>query len=130
MDTHDPKLRERANTLYWESDDSVNEIAEALDLSKGALYALVQPLRTDEPCPECGEHLEIANRTARDKGLVVCPSCGMEEELELVEAARLDVSSGVVSAGELAPASTRTVLAAGLIGLAVGIAIGQWSRGS
>lgn len=130
MDTNDPELGERANSLYWESDDSVNEIAEALDLSKGALYALVQPLRTDEPCPECGAHLEFSNRTARDKGLVACPSCELEEELELVEAARMEASDGPVSTGELPPPSARTVLAAGLIGLAVGIAIGQWSRGS
>lgn len=129
MDTDDPELGKRANTLYWESDDSVNEIAEALDLSKGALYQLVQPLPTDEPCPDCGEPLEFSNRTARDKGMVVCPSCGMEEELALVEAARLETSDGLLPAtGPLSPGS-RTVVAAGLIGLAVGIAIGQWGRG-
>ncbi len=128
METHDPELRERANTLYWESHDSVNEIAEALDLSKGALYSLVQPLRTEEPCPECGERLEYSNRTARDKGLVVCSSCGMEEELVLVEAARLEASEGVVPMPESTAPTPRTVLAAGLIGLAIGVAIGQWSR--
>ena len=128
METHDPELRERANALYWDSDESVNEIAESLDLSKGALYGLVEPLATEEPCPECGTPLEFSNRTARDKGMVVCPSCEFEEELVLVQGARLESLEGVPPGG-IAPASaTRTAVAAGLIGLAVGIAIGQWSR--
>lgn len=128
METHDPELRERANALYWDSGESVNEIAESLDLSKGALYGLVEPLATDEPCPDCGTPLEFANRTARDKGLVVCPSCGFEEELVLVQGARLESLEGGHS-GPIAPASgARTAVAAGLIGLAVGILIGQWSR--
>ena len=128
MDTHDPELRQRANALYWNSDDSVNEIAETLDLSKGALYGMVEPLATEEPCPDCGKPLEFANRTARDKGLVACPSCGLEEELVLVQGARLESSEG----GEmgLSPVSpgARNAVAAGLIGLAVGILLGQWGR--
>ena len=100
METHDPELRRRANTLYWESDDSVNDIADKLDLSKGALYAVVQPLQTSEPCPECGTLLEFSNRSAREKGLVACPSCELEEELALVEAARVEASGGVLPVQE------------------------------
>ena len=128
VETHDPELRRRANTLYWESDDSVNDIADKLDLSKGALYAVVQPLQTSEPCPECGTLLEFSNRTAREKGLVACPSCELEEELALVEAARVEASGGVLPVQEPESPTVRTVAAALLIGLAVGIAIGQWSR--
>lgn len=129
METHDPELKERANALYWDSDDSVNEIAEILDLSKGALYGLVDPLATDEPCPECGTALEFSNRTARDKGMVACPGCGFEEELLLVRGARLEEASEGSSPGS-APlgAGARTAVAAGLIGLALGILLGQWSR--
>jgi predicted RNA-binding Zn-ribbon protein involved in translation (DUF1610 family) len=128
VETQDPELRERANALYWDSHESVNEIAERLDLSKGALYGLVEPLATDEPCPDCGAPLEFSNRTARDKGLVVCPSCEFEEELVLVQGARLD-SLEDDHPGAFAPASgARTAVAAGLIGLAVGILLGQWSR--
>ena len=129
MDTDDPELKGRANQLYWESDDSVNEIADRLDLSKGALYGLVEPLATDEPCPECGATLEFSNRTARDKGMVVCPSCGMEEELILIEAARIESSAPAPSGVASPRTEVRTVVAAGLIGLALGIAIGQWGRG-
>jgi hypothetical protein len=128
VDTHDPELKERANALYWDSEDSVNEIAESLDLSKGALYGLVEPLATDEPCPACGASLEFSNRTARDKGLVACPSCEFEEELDLVQADRLE-SLEDAHPGIAAPdPGTRTAVAAGLIGLAIGILLGQWSR--
>ena len=32
-----PEADDRANELYWGSEQSVNQIADALDLSKGAL---------------------------------------------------------------------------------------------
>lgn len=133
MDTHDPRLVEEANSLYWESDASVNEIAEKMDLSKGALYGMVQPLSAGASCPECGDALEFANRTARDKGMVTCPSCGMEEELVLVQAAALDVEDAVPPPPLSAEAASstvpvRTLVASTLLGLAAGIAIGQLTR--
>ncbi|HSG49547.1 MAG TPA: hypothetical protein VLA43_17130 [Longimicrobiales bacterium] len=133
MDTHDPRLVEQANSLYWESDASVNEIAEKLDLSKGALYGVVEPLDAGTPCPECGGALEFPNRTARHKGLVSCPVCGMEEELELVEAVALDARDEVAppppGASQPAPVvPMRTLVASTLLGLAAGIAIGQITR--
>lgn len=76
----------RANELYWSSGRSVNSIAEDLDVSKGTLYGLLRPLRIGVPCPECGGDLEYPNRTARDRGLVVCADCGLEAEEELVRA--------------------------------------------
>jgi hypothetical protein len=91
MDTHDPELAARANSLYWESDAGVNEIAERLDLSKGALYGLIEPLDAGLDCPECSGSMEYPNRTALDKSTVTCSRCGLEEEFALVEAAALDV---------------------------------------
>ncbi len=73
-------LYEEANRLYWESDQSVNQIGEALDLSKGVLYGLIDALPAGLPCPKCGEEMAFPNRTARDKGFLGCPECGMEEE--------------------------------------------------
>ena len=132
MDAHDPRMVEQANSLYWESDASVNEIADSLDLSKGALYGMVQPLDAGASCPECGDALAFPNRTARDKGIVACPSCGMEEELELMEAAALDVQDPVpplpAAAGEPPLVPVRTLVASTLLGLAAGIAIGQMTR--
>ena len=73
MNEHD-----RANRLYWESDASVNEIADQMDLSKGALYQLIEPLAAEVDCPDCGAMLEYANRTALDRGLMQCSTCGRE----------------------------------------------------
>jgi len=38
---------DRANELYWGSDRSVNQIADDLDLSKGALYEMIRPSPVD-----------------------------------------------------------------------------------
>ena len=71
---------DRANELYWGSDESVNQIADELDLSKGALYEMIRPLPTGLGCPLCGEEVVHSNRTAKDRGRVDCPSCGWDGE--------------------------------------------------
>lgn len=73
-------LYEEANRLYWESDQSVNQIGDALDLSKGVLYGLIAALPAGLPCPQCAEEMVFPNRTAREKGFLACPECGKEEE--------------------------------------------------
>jgi predicted RNA-binding Zn-ribbon protein involved in translation (DUF1610 family) len=69
---------DRANDLYWGSDRSVNQIAEDLDLSKGALYEIIRPLPAGFYCPACDAELVHSNRTARDRGRVDCPVCGWD----------------------------------------------------
>ena len=72
-----------ANELYWGSERSVNQIAEQLDLSKGALYGMIEPLPEGLGCPVCGEEVVSANRTARDRGVLSCAECewkGDEDE--------------------------------------------------
>jgi len=78
------EIVQRANTLYWNSGDSVNRLAQDLDLSKGALYELISPLPAGIPCPMGDGELTYANRTARARGFVSCPSCGLEEEEDRV----------------------------------------------
>jgi hypothetical protein len=78
-------LQEEANRLYWESDQSVNQISDELSLSKGGFYSLITPLPAGLPCPDCGEEMVFPNRTARDKGFLACPKCGMEEEEDVVQ---------------------------------------------
>jgi hypothetical protein len=73
LDAHD-----RANELYWGSGRSVNQIADELDLSKGALYETIRPLPAGMACPECGLEVVHPNRTARDRGRVDCGACGWE----------------------------------------------------
>jgi hypothetical protein len=79
-------LSQEANRLYWESEESVNQIGEELGLSKGVLYGLIEPHPAGLPCPDCGDEMAFPNRTARDKGFLVCLECGMEEEEEAVQA--------------------------------------------
>jgi hypothetical protein len=64
-----------ANRLYWDTEDSVAEIAQRLDLSRRALYELVEPLATGLPCATCGGPLVFDNRSARTAGDPSCPVC-------------------------------------------------------
>lgn len=75
-------LSRRANAFYWQSNRGVNQIAAEMDLSKSTLYGLIDPLLTDLACPRCSSSLAYANRTARDRGLLSCPNCGVEGEEE------------------------------------------------
>lgn len=77
-------LREQANTLYWTSDDTVDQVASQLGVSRNTLYSLVQPWPAGAPCPECGELLVFANRSSRDAGRTACEACGVEREIGTV----------------------------------------------
>jgi hypothetical protein len=124
--TQDTSTPDRANDLYWGSGAGVNELAERLDLSKGALYGMIRPLAAGVTCPECGAEMEYANRTARDKGFVTCGSCGMEEEEALV---RVDAGERLAPIGaDLATGRRylgRTLVATALLGAAAGFALGR-----
>lgn len=66
---------ERANRLYWGSTRSVNQIAEELELSKGALYGIIEPESSGQGCPLCGDEVVYSNRTARERERLDCPTC-------------------------------------------------------
>lgn len=66
---------ERANRLYWGSTRSVNQIAEELELSKGALYGIIEPEPSGQGCPLCGDEVVYSNRTARQRERLDCPTC-------------------------------------------------------
>ncbi len=69
------KLADQANDLYWRSEQSVNQIAEMMDLSKSGLYALVDPFPAERPCPDCGEEMVFTNRTTKHKAIASCLEC-------------------------------------------------------
>ncbi|MEQ1855120.1 MAG: hypothetical protein ABL963_01555 [Longimicrobiales bacterium] len=137
---------DRANELYWGSGMSVNQIAETLDLSKGALYELIRPLSAAVACPDCGAEAVHPNRTAKEKGLIACPECGWGGDegaaapstgLRKARAATApraaavpaSASSVPAHAGEVPAVRGRSALAAGLlIGAAAGLAWFLWSR--
>jgi hypothetical protein len=151
----DPEaLLDEANRLYWESEESVNQIGEALGLSKGVLYGLITPLPAGLPCPGCGEEMVFPNRTAREKGFLACPSCGMEEEEAAVQAyweSEAETDEGLVFGGPKALAHRagqavqhavdsgrdrvsnltprgRIIAGTALLGAAAGLALGAYLR--
>ena len=70
-----PEAAELANELYWGSTRSVNQIADDLDLSKGALYSIIEPEKDGLGCPLCGDEGGRPNRTAKGRGNLECPTC-------------------------------------------------------
>ena len=117
----------KANRLYWDTDGSVNGIAEQMGLSKGRLYDLLTPLQMDAPCPECGGPLGFANRTARDQGMVVCGACGWEGHEDDVEG---DTTPRPHPATQTRPFALPdgVLIGAALVGAAFGLALGRWLR--
>lgn len=89
----------RTNELYWSSDAGVNRLARELGLSKGALYQLVTPLSAGLRCPSCGAEMGYLNRTTRDRGLVSCAECGLEDEAIRIRAYRSTDGEGEIEGG-------------------------------
>lgn len=147
----------RANDLYWGSDRSVNQIADDLELSKGALYGIIEPEPSGLGCPLCGDEVVFSNRTAKDKGMLDCPTCDWDgspdETVDIVPSDPPASSNGAPAAlREDAPAaeddaeedsayapdglpprpyvrpSSTTVAGGALIGAAVGLALVLWAR--
>ncbi|HIF08340.1 MAG TPA: hypothetical protein EYQ64_15800 [Gemmatimonadetes bacterium] len=148
------KLADRATELYWRSAQSVNQIAETMDLSKSGLYALIRPMQADRPCPECGEGLIFPNRTAQQKGIGSCLECeyvdGARPDAEATAAQKLSVeaagspedtdpagpgtdleavgSASVQGPGRRASRSNRVLLGVVLLGVAAGLYATRRSR--
>lgn len=127
----------RANELYWGSDESVNQIADRLELSKSALYGMIGPLPASASCPVCGARVEYTNRTARDHDESSCPTCGWEgSESEAMpmdpDAAGADATANGFRLAELARRfeldQKRILLGSVLLGAAVGLAVFSYIR--
>lgn len=86
----DQQTREELNRRYWESDASVSQIADALDISRRALYDGIEPLPAGVSCPACGGMLGFRNRTAAENQEVECTDCGRELSLEDARGARAE----------------------------------------
>jgi hypothetical protein len=128
---------DRANELYWGSDRSVNQIAETLDLSKGALYGMIRPLPAAMGCPACGFEVVHANRTAKERGLVECVGCGWngseDETVPGYAAAPADERGMARAEARLRAlsqngAGTGALLGGALLGTAVGLLLLFWAR--
>jgi len=144
----------RANELYWGSDRSVNQIADDLDLSKGALYEMIRPLPAGFGCPLCGAEVVHPNRTAKERQRVDCPECGWdgtEEEATpfegtVVPPKRAPTGPALVTDDlypdddfdapgpppvafdDPAARGQRVIVGGALLGAAVGLALVMWAR--
>jgi hypothetical protein len=108
----------------------VNQIADVLDLSKGALYEMIRPLPADLSCPVCGVETVHPNRTAQERGLVVCPACGWEGEDEQAVPLSVpeDAAATVPARARAAAESVRPGLTVPIvIGAAVGVVVFLWA---
>lgn len=145
---------DRANELYWGSDQSVNHIASELDLSKGALYEMIRPLSAGLACPLCGAEVVHPNRTAKERARVDCAACGWDgiedDALSLVprsESRPPTTNGSTPEPDEMYPADdfdapgpppapvaareieARRLIAGGaMLGAAVGLALVIWAR--
>ena len=117
----------QANEQYWNSDAGVNQLARDLELSKGTLYEIVVPLPAGVPCPHGDGELAFTNRTARERGFVSCPSCGLEDDRERV-LARLEEVAHDPTSETAPPARTRSLetllVVTALAGVAAGLILG------
>jgi hypothetical protein len=76
-----------ANRLYWDTDTSVADIAARLELSRRALYDIVEPMPSGASCSVCGTPLVFENRSARNAGQEICPACeAAHDEAEIAAA--------------------------------------------
>jgi hypothetical protein len=134
-------MSERATLLYWNSDRSVNSIAEDLGLSKGRLYDLIQPLRSGGHCDICNSDLVFDNRTSRDRDEPTCPSCDgallPERSRAKAELANARSSQAATAEGLSDPAAGGSsppplglagVIAGLLIGTVAGVFLGRVFR--
>jgi hypothetical protein len=144
-----PEAYARANELYWGSNRSVNQIADELDLSKGALYEMIRPRPAGLGCPDCGAEVVHPNRTAKERERVGCASCdweGLEHEAIRFgprltrDAPPADSADDVYTESDFdapvlpppfydAPTPGRRLVVGGaLLGAAVGLALVIWAR--
>lgn len=134
-DTED-ELAARASTRYWESDESVNGIAEAMGISKGRLYEFLRPLPVEGACPSCGGGPAVfPNRTARDREQVTCLHCGWEGSADDLgrepprEDRRVGQPPTAVHRGTAQEAPPLSGVVGGLlVGLAAGLILGRLLR--
>jgi hypothetical protein len=136
-----PAEQVEANRRYWESEESVNGIADAMGISKGRLYDLLLPFDAAAACPTCGAPLGFPHRTAKGRGEAGCDQCGFEgnvEGLSPVDPDAAPVAGGPdpaeaapaphwsPGAAALDPARTRQIVGAALFGTAAGLLLAGW----
>lgn len=76
------EVASEVNHLYWETGESVAEIAGRLNVSRRALYDAIEPFPSGSNCLNCGAELFYSNRSAKASGIGRCVVCGTEREVD------------------------------------------------
>ena len=118
---------DRVNELYWGSDKSANQIAEELDLSKGAFYAMIRPLASALSCPRCGNEVTHSNRTAKERGQVDCRACSWSGTGDDTLPYEPGAGANLAPPEQPLDARTRAIAGGALLGAAVGLALVLWA---
>lgn len=81
VDTGIAPTADRINELYWDSDQTVDEIVDELGIGRNTLYSAVRPQPAGASCPDCGGPVAYANRSNRSAETATCVDCGAEVDL-------------------------------------------------
>lgn len=95
MDEGQKELTAELYRLYWDSDRSVRQIREELDITSAALYELLEPLPVDDACHVCGGAVGFKNRTARTNREGICLRCGEVMRVPAEKAAAAESAADV-----------------------------------
>ncbi len=74
-------VAKQANRLYWQTEQSVADIAEQLSVSRRALYELITPENAGVRCSACGGDVVYVNRSAKASSLGRCAACAAESQV-------------------------------------------------
>ncbi|MDP9348310.1 MAG: hypothetical protein M3P24_04095 [Gemmatimonadota bacterium] len=94
-------LHERANELYWNSPDTVDQVAGQLGMTRNTLYGAVRPLPAGAACPDCGDQLVFPNRTTRAAGRGMCLACDRTVSLDEISSATRADAAGTAGGVEI-----------------------------
>ncbi|UCC72182.1 MAG: hypothetical protein JSV86_17720 [Gemmatimonadota bacterium] len=133
-DTNGGRLAAKANQLYWGTSKAAGHLAEQLSVSRSKFYALIEPLRLDVECPECGEPLTFSSRSDREAGRGRCPECGAVAEIAADEApaapppAPEPQPAASPSISRLTLPGRRELWLSAIAGVAIGLLLTGWWR--
>ena len=125
------RLAAKANDLYWHTSRPAGRLADELEISRSKFYALIEPLRLDQSCPECGAPLTFNSRTDREAGRGRCSQCGEVADVApeaLEEPAGPTGGPGAAPPAPLDTYGARELWLTALVGVAAGLAITAWLR--
>jgi endogenous inhibitor of DNA gyrase (YacG/DUF329 family) len=128
------RLAAKANQLYWGTAKPAGRLAEELGVSRSKFYGLIEPLRLDVECPNCGEALTFSSRSDREANRGRCPECGAVVEIPEAEAPAAppppdrEASPTPAIASRMMQPGVRELWLTAIAGVAIGLLLTGWWR--